>query len=538
MKVAIAQLNQVVGDLEGNVRRIARAANRAAASGADILLTPELAISGYPPEDLLLRQAFLVDCRRALDKLCSLTERLSLGMLVGVPVQTSEGLRNAAAWILNGVINRWYYKQVLPNYDVFDEHRYFSPGSEPVALHYKGYRFAVLICEDYWTDGPCSKIAELGVDAVLILNASPFHINKQNERINVARTTLSQRGLTCITANLVGGQDELVFDGLSFALDRTGKLIGQSKAFEEDLTLIDLFADRSKDTSLITDSFSEESQIWAALVLGTRDYVDKNGFHEVVLGLSGGIDSAVALTIAVDALGANRVRAVMMPSLFTAPISWIDSRQLALRLGVKYDEIEISRLFDLYRSVLAEEFTNTEVDSTEENLQARIRGTLLMALSNKHGCLVLTTSNKSEIAVGYSTLYGDMAGGFCVLKDIYKTTVYKLARYRNELNYVIPERILERPPSAELRDNQTDQDSLPPYEILDSILKRYVEDNETVEEILASGFDSTTVRKIIRLIKVNEHKRKQSPTGIRISKRGWGRDWRYPITSDWLELPG
>lgn len=545
MKIAAAQLNQRIADFEGNLRRIVDAAREAALAGADLLITPELALCGYPPEDLLLRPAFLAACAQSLDQLRAATRGLEVDLLVGLPQSSPAGLHNTAAWIRDGEILATYAKQALPNYDVFDEKRYFIAGQLPCVVEVKGVPCGVLICEDFWIDAPCAALEQAGAELVLILNASPFHLNKQIQRVEVARRHLSSRGLALVSANQVGGQDELVFDGASFALDSTGRIAAQAAYFDADLLVVDWDTLRPGPVSRHRPDAAavaawqappiaaEEEQVWTALVHGTRDYVGKNGFPGVLVGLSGGIDSAVTLAVAVDALGAQKVRALMMPSAYTADISWIDARDMAARLGVRYDEVAIGGLFAAYRELLAGEFAGLPEDATEENLQARIRGTILMALSNKHNLLVLTTSNKSESAVGYATLYGDMAGGFAVLKDVYKTMVYRIARYRNQCSEVIPQRIIDRPPSAELRPGQTDQDSLPAYPVLDGIVERYMEGNCSREDLLAQGIERAAVDRVIRLMQISEYKRRQAAVGIRVTPRGWGRDWRYPITSAW-----
>ena len=541
MNIAAAQLNQTVADFEANRARIVEAAHKAVAAGAGILVTPELSLCGYPPEDLLLRPAFVDRCRESLRLLGEQIAHLPIELLVGLPCRGENGeLYNAAVWLRGGQPHAWYFKQSLPNYDVFDEKRYFQAGTQSCVIESQGYRFAILICEDFWTDAPCHSLEHLHVDWVLVLNASPFHTHKQVQRLDIARRHLSSRNLPMLSANLVGGQDELVFDGCSFALDGEGRLIAQAKAFEPDLmtiSLSDQLASSSGVERPVREASAslpgEEEQVWRALVLGTRDYVLKNKFPSVLIGLSGGIDSAVTLAIAVDALGADRVRAVMMPSQYTADISWIDSRDMVARLGVRYDEFPIRELFEAYLSMLSPDFGDKPADATEENLQARIRGTILMALSNKHGSLVLTTSNKSESAVGYATLYGDMAGGFAVLKDVYKTLVYRLAAYRNQLSEVIPQRIIERPPSAELRADQKDQDSLPPYEVLDEIIHRYMESNLSGDQLRLEGIEDAVIQRVVRLIHISEYKRRQAAVGVRVTPRAWGRDWRYPITSGW-----
>jgi len=566
MKFAAAQLNQRIADFEGNLARIVEAAQKAAAAGADLLLTPELSLCGYPPEDLLLRPAFLERCEQGLDRLCNESRGLGIDLVVGLPKRSKEGLQNAAVWIRDGAILASYAKQALPNYDVFDEKRYFTPGASPCTVGLKGLRCGVLICEDFWIDEPCAALERAGVELVLILNASPFHLNKQLQRVEVARERLSSRGLALVSANQVGGQDELVFDGASFALDAEGVLVAQAAYFDDELLIVDAAALQLKpgeptqrqtvssvlpleplesreptQRQAVSSALplepppiaEEEAQVWDALVHGTRDYVNKNRFPGVIVGLSGGIDSAVTLAVAVDALGAARVRALMMPSEYTAEISWIDARDMVARLGVRYEEVAIGGLFRGYRELLATEFAGLAEDATEENLQARIRGTLLMALSNKHGLLVLTTSNKSESAVGYATLYGDMAGGFAVLKDVYKTMVYRIAAYRNRRSAVIPQRIIDRPPSAELRPGQCDQDSLPPYPVLDRIVELYMEGNQSRDVLIAEGIDPFAVDRVIRLMQISEYKRRQAAVGIRVTARAWGRDWRYPITSAW-----
>jgi len=547
MKVALAQINATVGDLDGNARRIVDAARRAHAQGAQLLLAPELALSGYPPEDLLLRPAFMQACADALGGIATaLAPCRGLQVVVGHPHQfgdrgdvrtksTAQPLRfNAASLLADGRVVATYCKRELPNYQVFDERRYFVSGRDagqaPLVFDCGGTRVGVLICEDAWFDEPAASAQAAGAQVLAVLNASPFHLDKAGERearmTERARTT----GLPLLYAHLVGGQDEVVFDGASFALDADGRVGVRAPSFEEALAYATL--DGAHWRGEVAPLPPIEAQAWEALVTGVRDYLGKNGFPGAIIGLSGGIDSALVLAIAVDALGADRVRAVMMPSPYTADISWIDARDMAARLGVRYDEIAIGPMFDAFRASLAPQFAGLAEDTTEENIQARIRGTLLMALSNKTGSIVLTTGNKSEMATGYCTLYGDMAGGFAVIKDVAKTLVYRLADWKNaQGREVIPRRIITRAPSAELRPNQTDQDSLPPYEVLDAILARYMEDDQSVEEIVAAGFERTTVERVTRLIKVNEYKRRQAPVGIRITHRAFGRDWRYPITS-------
>jgi NAD+ synthase (glutamine-hydrolysing) len=535
VRIAVAQINCTVGDFEGNSKRILDLAARAAHAGADVLLTPELALSGYPPEDLLLRRAFYGAADDALARLAAqLLQFPELHVVVGHPL-AREGQRfNAASVLQGGVVLGTYCKHDLPNYDVFDEQRYFTPDNRPFVFEVGGATIGINICEDTWFPyaPECARAA--GAQILLVPNGSPYHLGKQDLRLDVMRKNVSHAGLSLIYANLVGGQDELVFDGASFALDPRGRLMQMAPQFEEHLMLVDC-VDGVPQPGPCAELGPVEHQAYRALTLGVRDYVEKNGFPGALLGLSGGVDSALTLAIAVDALGAERVRAVMLPSQFTAEISLQDARTLAQRLHVRYDETPIKPVFDGFLAALAGEFRGLPWDAAEENLQARIRGTLLMALSNKHGSIVLTTGNKSEMAVGYCTLYGDMAGGFAVIKDIRKTLVYRLAQYRNALSDVIPERILTRAPSAELRPNQTDQDSLPPYDVLDGIIELYMEQGADVAQIVAAGYREADVRKVVRLIRTNEYKRRQAPVGIRVTHRGFGRDWRYPMTNRFRE---
>ncbi len=534
-KVAIAQINSTLGDLSANRAKILEFARRAHADGADILLTPELSLTGYPPEDLLLRGAFYAKTEQALPGLQKeLASLPDLYVVVGHPWQQGGKNYNACSVLVNGNRLGTYCKHDLPNTTVFDELRYFASSDTPLVFHVKGVAFGLAICEDTWFDFVPRAASAAGAEVLLVPNGSPFHMGKQDVRHAVMREHVSSHGLALVYANLVGGQDELIFDGASFVLDAEGQLCLQMVQFEEDLQTIRFDGKKVRDVQVIP-SLCEEAQVYQALVLGVRDYVGKNGFPGAILGLSGGVDSALTLAIAVDALGADRVRAVMMASPYTADISWLDSRDMVERLGVRYDEIPIHACFDAFRSTLANEFAGLKEDTTEENLQARIRGTILMALSNKHGSIVLTTGNKSEMAVGYCTLYGDMAGGFAVIKDIAKTLVYRLCDYRNSLGQVIPERILTRAPSAELRPDQKDQDSLPAYEVLDAIMQMYMEQNQPVAQIVAAGYAEADVARVTRLIKLNEYKRRQAPVGIRVTHRGFGRDWRYPITSRFTE---
>ena len=531
--VALAQINCTVGDLDGNAARILDYVGRARDRGADLVLTPELSLCGYPPEDLLLREGFYRDCRKALDALAAKID--GVAAIVGFPELAEDGKRyNAAAFIRNGRVEAVARKHDLPNYEVFDEKRYFTAWHEPCIVEVKGVRFGVTICEDIWWPEAPAMAKAAGAEVILSINASPYHKRKQATRHDVFREWIKVARLPMVYLNLVGGQDELVFDGASTVMDGQGNVVQQLPFFEEALELA-VFEGARPVPGRISNEMPLEAEIYAALVLGTKDYLDKNGFPGALLGLSGGIDSALTLAIACDALGAARVRAVMMPTQYTAQMSLDDAKEMARRLGVRYDVIPIKPVFDSLLSTLSREFEGRAPDLTEENLQARIRGTILMALSNKFGSIVLTTGNKSEMAVGYSTLYGDMAGGYAVIKDLAKTMVFKVTRYRNTVSDIIPENIITRPPSAELRDNQTDQDSLPPYETLDAIMEGYMELNRSPAEIVAQGHSQTDVSRVVGLIKRSEYKRRQAPPGVRITLRGFGKDWRYPITSKYRE---
>ena len=536
IRVAIAQINCTVGDLEGNAEKIFNAAKEAAARGADIVVTPELALTGYPPEDLLLRPALYA---RSDATLAALVARLAafpdLHCVIGHPTEEGACRYNTASVWRGATPVGKVHKRELPNYDVFDEERYFHHGTDPLVFDVKGTRFGVVVCEDTWFPRAPLASRAAGAEVLLVPNASPFHVGKRSQRHDVMRANVTPAGLALVYANLVGGQDELVFDGGSFVLDADGHVVAQMKDFVEALGIVE-FDGAVPTAATIEPPLPLPEQVYRALVLGVADYIGKNGFPGVIIGLSGGVDSALTLAIAVDALGADRVRTVMMPSRYTADISWIDARDMAGRVGVRYDEIAIAPMFDAFRAQLAEQFAGLAEDTTEENIQARVRGTLLMALSNKTGRIVLTTGNKSELATGYCTLYGDMAGGFAVIKDVAKTLVYEVCHWRNVSSAfgradVIPERIITRPPSAELRADQTDQDSLPPYEVLDGIMRRFMEEDESGAEIVAAGYDEADVKRVARLIKLSEYKRRQSPVGIRITHRAFGRDWRYPITN-------
>ena len=552
LKICVAQLNLVVGDLPGNSQKIVAAARSAYAEGARLVLTPELSICGYAAEDLFLRPAFIAACDDAVKAVArELAGLKDLTVVVGHPSGGDSRTRsvavqnrhNAASVICEGAVLATYAKRELPNYQVFDERRYFTPGQgvcvfEAGAVGAK-VKVGLLICEDAWFEAPARLSRQAGAEMLAVINASPFHLGKGNERELMMRERVLDCGLPLVYAHLVGGQDEVVFEGHSFALGADGAVVARAPSFVEDRFFVQVTRESAGLclTGAVAPERSSDAQLWDALVLGVRDYIGKNGFPSVVLGLSGGIDSALVLAVAVDALGKDRVRSVMMPSPYTADISWIDARAMAQRLGVRYDEISIVPEFEAFKTSLATEFQGRPEDATEENIQARIRGTLLMALSNKFGSIVLTTGNKSEMATGYCTLYGDMAGGFAVIKDLAKTTVFRLARWRNANDPYgtgsepIPERIITRPPSAELRPDQKDQDSLPPYEVLDAILERYMENDQSIESIVAAGFERADVEKVTRLIKINEYKRRQAPVGIRVTHRSFGKDWRYPITN-------
>jgi NAD+ synthase/NAD+ synthase (glutamine-hydrolysing) len=538
MQIAIAQLDQVIGDLAGNARAMLGAIQSATALGAALVVTPELSLCGYPPEDLVLRPAFNDACERELAALAAAVR--GTAALVGFPERHQGARYNALAVLRDGRVAAVYRKHHLPNYTVFDEDRYFVPGTEPCVFDVEGVRVGAIICEDVWYPGPAAQAKAAGAQILVVPNGSPYHTHQQElRRVQVAARARETK-LPIVYVNRVGGQDELVFDGASFVADAGGRVVQQLPAWHETLALARFENGAFTEVRGTLDA-SLEANVYQALVMGVRDYVGKNRFPGVLLGLSGGIDSALTLAVAVDALGRERVRAVMLPSRYNAQISLDDAREMAGILGVRYDEMPIEGPFNAFLDRLEGEFAGLKPDATEENIQARIRGTLLMALSNKYGSIVLTTGNKSEMAVGYATLYGDMAGGFAVLKDVAKTLVYRLCHYRNAYGRVIPERIITRPPSAELRADQTDQDSLPPYAVLDAILEAYVEHDASPAAIVAQGYAAADVRKVVRLIKLAEYKRRQSAVGIRITPRGFGKDWRYPITSAWNEwetLPG
>ena len=527
MKIAVAQINTTVGDFAGNAARIREAVAAARAQGASLVVTPEMALSGYPPEDLLLRDDFHRQCEKALMGLADCTQDIAL--VVGHPMREAGARFNAASCLRDGRFERAYRKQRLPNYDVFDEQRYFQPGDSACVIEVAGRRIALTICEDLWFPGPAAQAKQAGAELLLSLNASPFNRNKVAQRCDVMASRARETGLPILYVHGVGGQDELVFDGASFAVSAAGEVTYRAAAFQESLDLVALEPGAVRGP--LAPALADEETVYRALETGVRDYVAKNGFPGVLIGLSGGIDSALVAAVCTDALGPERVHAVMMPSDYTAAMSVEDAREMAKLLGIQYTEIAIRPVFDAFRAQLAPAFEGRAEDSTEENLQARTRGTLLMALSNKLGYLVVSTGNKSEMATGYATLYGDMAGGFALIKDVAKTLVYRLSRWRNTRGRVIPERVIVRAPSAELRPNQTDQDSLPPYDVLDAIVERYMERDMSVEAIIADGIDPQAVRRVTRLIAANEYKRRQAPPGVRITPRGFGKDWRYPITS-------
>jgi len=550
LRVASAQINCTVGDLEGNAAKILEYTNRAKDSGVDIIAFPELAITGYPPEDLLLKQSFINDC---IETLSHIAEQISdIVAIIGFVNREKTCLFNAAAVVNQKKIKAIYHKMLLPNYGVFDEMRYFTPGSESpvfrISIEHKGCIFGISICEDIWHDnGPTVKQTKSGASIIFNINASPYHMGKIKEREKIATTVAKKNNLFLVYTNLVGGQDELVFDGQSFAVSPDGKIISRAEAFKEQILITDIqvkarkfknpshFIIEGKEKkniqTIISKPLPPEEEVYKALLLGLTDYVEKNNFKKVVIGLSGGVDSAIVAALAVDALGKERVVGVFMPGRYSSNQSEIDAKKLAENLGIQFLVIPIEEIFVAYLNALNQYFSGTIVDITEENLQARIRGNILMALSNKFGYLVLTTGNKSEMSTGYATLYGDMAGGFAVIKDVPKTLVYRIARYRNSIDNVIPENILLREPTAELRPNQKDSDTLPDYDILDKILKMYVEEDKSIDAIIKTGFDEQIVRKIVKMVDRSEYKRRQAPPGIKITPRSFGKDRRMPITN-------
>ena len=531
----MAQLNLIVGDVDGNTSRIIAAANEARDRlRADLVLLPELAVSGYPPEDLLFHSGMRLQVARSLERLQH--EVRGITLIAGYPEYDGDRIYNSAIVISGGAVLANHRKACLPNYRVFDEKRYFTPGTEPTIIEVHGVKAGVLVCEDIWEPEPARQAHAAGARVLLVINASPYEVDKQTQReqrISLAR--VRETGLPLVFVNLIGGQDELVFDGNSFVMDAGGEVTQREPAFTEGLYPVDLGVDAAGAVHPIRGPIvplqPQEESVYGALVQGTRDYVDKHRFPGVVMGLSGGVDSSLTLCIAVDALGADRVHSVAMPSRYTSQMSKDDAALQARWLKVKHSEISIEGMFEATLAALKEEFAGRAPDTAEENIQSRCRGVLLMGISNKTGKMLLTTGNKSEMAVGYATLYGDMAGGFAPIKDCSKLLVYRLCNWRNSKSLVIPGRVIERPPSAELRYDQKDTDSLPPYEILDPILEAFIEEDLSVDQIAARGFDRATVGRILNLVKRNEYKRRQAPPGVRVSGRAFGRDWRYPITS-------
>lgn len=533
IRIVVGQLNFLVGDIKGNADKIIEQARLAQTQyQADLFILSELALTGYPPEDLLLRNDFHQQVSEALTRICQ--HALTLDIVIGYPHKIGTTIYNAAAHLHAGKIIANYHKQYLPNYGVFDEKRYFTPGEQPCVIECKGIRLGLVICEDLWYPEPAKLAKQAGAEIIICLNASPFDLQKEKSRVNIIHQRIRETQLGVIYAHGIGGQDEVVFDGGSMAVDAHGELCCQAPYFQEALLPIELTLNHSQlviTKQELSALLSEETLAYQALVQGVKDYIEKNRFPGAIIGLSGGIDSALTLAIAVDALGADRVHAVSLPSRYTSKLSIDLAEEMAKLLNVKFSVISIEPVFNAFLQGLQAEFTNLPVDQTEENIQARCRGTILMALSNKTGKLVLTTGNKSEMAVGYATLYGDMAGGFAVLKDVFKTLVFRLAHYRNLQSYVIPQTIIDRPPTAELKENQLDEDTLPPYPMLDKILHFYVELDYSVSDIVAVGFDEATVLRVTKMVDRNEYKRRQAPPGIRITQRAFGRERRYPITS-------
>jgi NAD+ synthase (glutamine-hydrolysing) len=532
VKIGLAQVNTRVGAIDANATKVLDYATRARSLGCELVLFPELTLCGYPPEDLLLHRGLRDRVAAALDTVRTGVEGIAI--CVGYPEYDDAFIYNSAAVLRDGQLLANHRKQALPNYAVFDEKRYFQPGQKATVVELNGCRFGLVICEDAWVPEPCQAAAAAGAAAILVINGSPFHMHQQQQREQVLAARARENSLPLLYVNMVGGQDELVFDGGSLAVDATGAVVFRAPQFDEGLHVVELDVAGEIATlpaSTLAPALPLVERVYRALVLGTRDYVEKNGFPGVVLGLSGGVDSALTLAIAVDALGPARVHAVMMPSRFTSQMSVDDASAEAQNLGVRYDTLSIEPMFEATLGVLRDLFAGLPPDTTEENIQARCRGVLLMAISNKLGKMLLTTGNKSEMAVGYATLYGDMAGGFAPLKDCTKMLVYQLAKHRNRLGRVIPERVITRPPTAELRFEQKDSDSLPPYEILDPILEAFIEKDYSVDQITALGFERATVVRVLQMVKGAEYKRRQAPPGVRVSNRAFGRDWRYPITS-------
>ena len=534
LRIALAQLDFLVGDVQGNAARIISTARQARADHkADIVAFPELALSGYPPEDLLFHRGFRRQIEAGLERVCQ--EVGDVAVLVGYPEYSGSDIYNSAAFIVGGAVVANHRKLELPNYRVFDEKRYFKPGDQPTVVDYQGFRLGLSVCEDIWEPRPAQLTCAEGAELLLVINASPYQLHKQREREDIARARVREIGMPLAYVHMVGGQDELIFDGNSFTMNAGGEVVQRAPAFEEGTWLASFSRNAAgkvvPEKAIVAAEMSDEESVYRALVLGVRDYVNKHGFPGVVMGLSGGVDSALTLAIAVDALGAGRVHTVMMPSRYTSQMSLDDAKEQASLLGVQYSLISIESMFEATLAALKGEFAGRPPDATEENVQSRCRMLLLMGISNKTGKMLLTTGNKSEMAVGYATLYGDMAGGFAPIKDCSKQLVYRLATYRNSIGRAIPQRVIDRPPSAELRHDQKDSDSLPPYEILDAILEAFIEEDLSVDEIEARGFERATVARVLDMVKRNEYKRRQAPPGVRVSRRAFGRDWRYPITN-------
>jgi NAD+ synthase (glutamine-hydrolysing) len=533
LRIGLAQLNFLVGDAQGNAARVIDSVARASADiKPDLLVFPELTLSGYPPEDLLFHGGF----RQAIDRALA-TVRDTVrgpGVIVGYPEYVGHDIFNSAALLCDGALIANHRKRELPNYKVFDEKRYFRAGSGATVFAHRGFRIGLLVCEDIWECDAARQARDAGAELLIIINASPFEVHKQNEREHVTRARIAEVQLPVAYVNMVGGQDELVFDGNSFVMDASGTVVMRAPGFTEGTYLVEFVREHGRVVPVpasVAPELSDVATVYQALVLGVRDYVTKHGFPGVVMGLSGGVDSALTLAIAADALGPQRIHAVMMPSRYTAQMSLDDAQSQARGMGVHYSVIPIEGMFEATLAALAGEFAGRQPDTTEENIQSRCRMLLLMGISNKTGRMLLTTGNKSEMAVGYATLYGDMAGGFAPIKDCSKLLVYRLAAYCNRNGEVIPQRVIDRPPSAELRPDQKDSDSLPPYEVLDAILEAFIEEDLSVDQIQARGFDRATIGRVLDLVKRNEYKRRQAPPGVRVSRRAFGRDWRYPITN-------
>ena len=533
LRIGLAQLNFLVGDAQGNAARVIDSVARASAGvKPDLLVFPELTLSGYPPEDLLFHGGFRQAIDRALGTVRDAVR--GMGVIVGYPEYVGRDIYNSAALLCDGVLVANHRKSELPNYKVFDEKRYFRAGTEPTVFEHRGFRIGLLVCEDIWECEAANQARDAGAELLIIINASPFEVHKQHERERVTRDRIAQVQLPVAYVNMLGGQDELVFDGNSFVMDAAGKVVMRAPGFEEGTYLIEFVRENGRVVPVpgsVAPELSDVATVYEALVMGVRDYVTKHGFPGVVMGLSGGVDSALTLAIAADALGPERIHAVMMPSRYTAQMSLDDAQRQARDMGVHYSVIPIEGMFAATLAALEGEFAGRKPDTTEENIQSRCRMLLLMGISNKTGRMLLTTGNKSEMAVGYATMYGDMAGGFAPIKDCSKLLVYRLAAYRNRNGEVIPQRVIDRPPSAELRPDQKDSDSLPPYEVLDAILEAFIEEDLSVDQIQARGFDRATIGRVLDLVKRNEYKRRQAPPGVRVSRRAFGRDWRYPITN-------